>query len=396
MTTPVFLPCLGIVSPLGHGKRANANGLFAGSTTGIVRRTDLVPGEAAVVGAVPELPLPPFRASGRFRSPTHRLLEMAHGEIEGDVAAAIRRYGAARVAVVIGTSTSGIAAMDTALAARDAGGAWPDGFDWHVEELGGVAEYAAELAGARGLAFAVSTACSSSANALGSARRLIETGMADAVLVGGVDALSRMTVAGFRALQLTAPGPCRPLSVNRDGINVGEGAALFLMTAEPAPVSLRGVGASTDAYHISAPDPSGRGAIAAMAEALDEAGVAPQGLTYINLHGTGTALNDAMEAAAIGGLVGTGVPCGSTKGMTGHTLGAAGAIEAAFLWLALSREFGDERLPPHVWDDAPDPALPPLRLVRPGDRRPSGAACMLSNSFAFGGSNCALVLGTDD
>lgn len=395
MTMSVFLPCLGIVSPLGHGKRANASGMFAGSTAGIVRRLDLIPGETAFVGAVPAGPLPPSRAADRFRSPTHRLLEMAFGEIANDVAAAIRRYDAARVAVVIGTSTSGIAEMDLALAARDADGAWPTGFDWHVEELGSVAEYTAELAGARGPAFVISTACSSSANALASARNLIATGIADAVLVGGADALSRMTVAGFRSLQLTAPGPCRPLSVNRDGINVGEGAALFLMTAEPAAVSLRGVGASTDAYHISAPDPSGRGATTAMTEALAEAGVAPEALAYINLHGTGTALNDAMEAAAIGALVGAEVPCGSTKGMTGHTLGAAGAIEAAFLWLALSREFGGERLPPHVWDDAPDPALPPLRLVRPGDRRRPGPASMLSNSFAFGGSNCALVLGAD-
>lgn len=384
MSQPVFLSAMGIVSPLGRGKAATAAALFAGSREGLVRRDDLVPGETAVVGMVPGLtPL-------GFRSPTHQMLALAQAEIADAVAAARQRYGASRLAVVLGTSTSGLATVEEALAGHDKTGAWPPGFDWHTEELGNVAESLADLAGVRGPCFTVSTACSSSAKAMASARRLILSGLADAVLVGGADSLTRMTVAGFRALELTAPDRCRPFSANRDGINVGEGAALFLMTAEPAAVRLAGVGETTDAYHISAPDPEGHGGTAAMQAALAEAGIDAATLAYVNLHGTGTALNDAMEAGIVSRLVGTAVPCSSSKGMTGHTLGAAGAIEAAFLWLCLS---GDEdRLPPHAWDGVPDPDLPPLSFVAAGQRRKPGPASMLSNSFAFGGSNCALVL----
>lgn len=384
MRQPVYLPQMGIVSPLGQGKAATAAALFAGSTAGLVRRDDLIPGESAVVGAVTGL------TAGGHRSPTHHMLALAFGQIAEAVTAARARFGARRLAVVLGTSTSGLASVEAALRDRDRQGRWPEGFDWHTEELGNVAEDLADLAGITGPCFTVSTACSSSAKAMASARRLILSGHADAVLVGGADSLTRMTVAGFRALELTAPDRCRPFSANRDGINVGEGAALFLMTAEPAPVRLAGAGETTDAYHISAPDPEGHGGTAAMHAALAEAGLEPAALAYINLHGTGTALNDAMEAGIVSALAGTAVPCSSTKGMTGHTLGAAGAIEAAFLWLCLSG--AEDRLPPHAWDGVPDPALPPLSFVTQGQRRKSGPAAMLSNSFAFGGSNCALVL----
>jgi 3-oxoacyl-[acyl-carrier-protein] synthase-1 len=184
------------------------------------------------------------------------------------------------------------------------------------------------------------------------------------------------------------------MSANRDGVNIGEGAVAFLMTADASAVHLLGAGESSDAHHISAPDPSGAGALVAMRAALEQAATAPDAVAYVNLHGTATALNDAMEAKSVAALLGADVPCSSTKGMTGHLLGAAGALEAAFLWLSLEPRYAAGRLPPHLWDGVRDPEIAPIRLVAPGESAPfRERAVMLSNSFAFGGNNCSLVLG---
>jgi 3-oxoacyl-[acyl-carrier-protein] synthase-1 len=185
-----------------------------------------------------------------------------------------------------------------------------------------------------------------------------------------------------------------PSSGNRDGINIGEGAAAFLMTRETGPVNLRGVGETSDAYHISAPDPAGTGAIAAMRSAIEDAGLTPDDIAYVNLHGTGTVLNDVMESHAVDSLLPSDTPCSSTKALTGHLLGAAGAVEAAFLWLSLNGEFNPGQLPPHIWDGVVDPDIKPLNLVTPGSNfNLTPGTAMLTNSFAFGGSNAALVLG---
>jgi 3-oxoacyl-[acyl-carrier-protein] synthase-1 len=192
-------------------------------------------------------------------------------------------------------------------------------------------------------------------------------------------------------LEARSPEPCNPFSVNRRGITIGEGGAVFLMTPEPGGIALRGVGESSDAHHLSAPDPEGAGALAAMRLALDDAGLGAGDIGYVNLHGTATALNDAMESKAVHSLFGGQLPCSSTKAMTGHTLGAAGAIEAALVWLILSSDWNPERrVPVHIWDELPDPALPALALATAEHRLEKPA--VLSNSFAFGGSNCALVL----
>jgi 3-oxoacyl-[acyl-carrier-protein] synthase I len=223
---------------------------------------------------------------------------------------------------------------------------------------------------------------------------LIRVGFCDAALVGGADAICGLTLNGFHALQALSPRPCNPFSVNRRGTNIGEGAALFLLEPAHGAVALLGAGESSDAYHVSAPDPSGAGARLAMERALAAARLPAEAIGYVNLHGTATPLNDAMEGKAVAGLFGAATPCGSTKGMTGHTLGAAGAIEAAFLWLALDPAFGNGLLPPHVWDGMPDPDIPALGIVGLGARLPAGGRiAMLSNSFAFGGSNVSLVLG---
>jgi 3-oxoacyl-[acyl-carrier-protein] synthase-1 len=181
------------------------------------------------------------------------------------------------------------------------------------------------------------------------------------------------------------------MSHNRDGINMGEGAGLFVISREPAEIALTGWGESCDAYHFSAPDPQGIGAIQVMQAALHRAGLQPADIDYINLHGTATLQNDAMESLAVAEVFGLQTPCSSTKPLTGHALGAAGAIEAAICWQAL-RDGSDGALPPHWWDGVRDPALPPLTLVEPGSRIGRPLRRVLSNSFAFGGSNAALIL----
>jgi 3-oxoacyl-[acyl-carrier-protein] synthase-1 len=235
----------------------------------------------------------------------------------------------------------------------------------------------------------VSTACTSSAKAFSSARRLLSAGLCDAVLVGGVDTLCGLTLNGFGALESLSQGLCNPSSKNRDGINIGEGAALFLMSREPGPVAVLGIGESSDAYHISGPDPEGRGAELAMRQALMQAGVLQ--VDYLNLHGTATVQNDQMENTVVHRVLGSEVPCSSTKPLVGHMLGAAGATEAAFCWMLLT-ESKATPLPPHAWDGVADPALPQLMLSSKGDA-PRRCQVVASNSFAFGGNNACLVLG---
>jgi 3-oxoacyl-[acyl-carrier-protein] synthase-1 len=218
--------------------------------------------------------------------------------------------------------------------------------------------------------------------------------MADAAVVGGADTLCRMTLNGFRSLEALAKDRCNPFSAHRDGINIGEGAAAFLLEPEPGLIQMLGVGETSDAYHTTAPEPEGIGARDAMLQALADSGLEPDEIAYVNLHGTATPLNDAMESKAMAAVFGSQTPCSSTKGMSGHMLGATGGCEAAFLWLTLNPETNpDGLLPPHLWDGVRDPSLPSLNLIRHGTTvEPSPRLSMLSNTFGFGGSNVALIL----
>jgi len=366
----MYLPAMAVASSLGLGKRATADKLFAGHPIPIARIEGLPDGAA---------------------SRNNRLLAALLDQIAPEIATAKARYGAHRIAIVLGTSTSGIAEGEAAIAERLKTGIWPAAYRYSLQELGDPAAFAAGHLGLTGLAYVVATACSSSAKAFASARRLIRQGLADAAIVGGVDTLCGLTLAGFGALEARSAKPCNPFSVNRDGITIGEGGALFLMVPEPGGVALAGIGETSDAHHLSAPEPEGAGALAAMRAALGDADLTPDAVGYVNLHGTATRLNDAMESKAVHALFGGALPCSSTKAMTGHTLGAAGAIEAAFAWLTLSAEWNPaRRLPPHLWDGQRDPALPALTFATTDHRLEKAA--ILSNSFAFGGSNCALVL----
>ncbi|MDR2156126.1 MAG: beta-ketoacyl-ACP synthase [Burkholderiaceae bacterium] len=304
--------------------------------------------------------------------------------------AAIVRHGAERVALILGTSTSGILSAELAYRARDVHGALPAWFDYRASHnTASVVAFVRELLGLRGPAFAVSTACSSSAKAFAAAARLLATGMADAAIVGGVDSLCSTTLYGFTSLELTAPTPCRPCDANRQGLSIGEAAAFALLErAEDAAgaIVLSGWGESSDAHHMSAPHPQGLGSCAAMRQALARAALlAPRAIGYVNLHGTATRVNDSVEGAAVATVLGGEVPCSSTKGMTGHTLGAAGAVEAVICALALEHGL----LPASVGTRQPDSALG-LSIVMTPQPAP-GLRHALSNSFGFGGSNCSLV-----
>lgn len=393
MRDRLYLPAMAVASCLGLGKAATIGPLLAGSRQGLRLRDGFLPDRAVPVGCLgDDLPPLPVALTG-WDCRNNRVLAALAAEIQGDIAAAIARFGRNRIAVVLGTSTSGIAEGEAAIAHHLATGQWPDGFHYRQQETGSGATFLAHLLGLEGPAYVVATACSSSAKALASARRLIRAGICDAAVVGGADTLCRMTLAGFSSLEALSPEPCNPFSAHRSGITIGEGGALFLLSPDPAELALAGLGETSDAHHVSAPDPSGAGALAAMIAALADAGLSAGDVDYVNLHGTATALNDAMESKAVAALFESPVACSSTKSMTGHTLGAAGAVEAAFLWLTLSRTWNPGGLiPPHLWDGIADPALPVLALAEPGTRLANGErAAGLSNSFAFGGSNCCLV-----
>jgi 3-oxoacyl-[acyl-carrier-protein] synthase-1 len=305
---------------------------------------------------------------------------------------AVARYGRDRVGVFLGTSTAGILQTELAYRRRDQGsGALPDDFHYRsTHNAFSLAEFTRDYFGLTGMAMAISTACSSSAKVFGAAARQLAVGSIDAAIVGGVDSLCLTTLYGFASLQLTSALPCRPYDVARNGISIGEGAAFALLERADAPahgsVLLLGVGESSDAYHMSAPHPQGLGARMAMEAALHSAGLSANDIDYINLHGTATPANDAAEGLAVAALFGDRVPCNSTKGATGHTLGAAGAVEALICALALR----DGRLPDSPGTNALDPGIP-IRYQRYGG--PAHLRRALSNSFGFGGSNCSLVFG---
>jgi 3-oxoacyl-[acyl-carrier-protein] synthase-1 len=228
-------------------------------------------------------------------------------------------------------------------------------------------------------------------------RRLIRTGLADAVLAGGADSLCKLTVNGFQALSAQSAGLCNPFSRNRDGTMMGEGAAIFLMEKRQSELALLGTGASTDAYSMTAPEPEGKEVETAIRRALDDAGQTPDAIDYVQLHGTGTPQNDAMESKVIGRVFGSHIPCSSSKGQIGHTLGVAGTMGAAHCWLAAHSDNRDRRLPPHIWDGEADPDLMSENLVSVGERLTESAqGIFMSNAIAFGGNNTALIVGSPD
>ncbi|RYF92582.1 MAG: beta-ketoacyl-ACP synthase [Caulobacteraceae bacterium] len=377
-----------VACALGANRAEVAANLFSAAPPTVAGRWRLADGRDVPVGALPfELPSTDL-GQQPIRSRTNRMLGHVLKDIGPAVAAAIDRYGAARVGVVLGTSTSGVDESLHALRGHLAGQAWPEGYHFDVQELNDPVAAAQALTGATGPAYAVSTACTSGAKAIAAGARLIAADLCDAVLCGGLDTLCDLTLNGFGALEALSPELTNPFSLNRKGINIGEGAGLFLLTVDEAAVRVAGWGETSDAHHISAPDPTGAGGEAAARKALAMAGLDSSDIGYVHLHGTGTELNDRMEAGVINRVFGVHTPVSSTKPLTGHTLGAAGAVQASFCLLAF--EHGGA-LPPHIWDGEADPELAPVRLAAPGDRA-SGLRHALSASYAFGGNNAAVIL----
>jgi 3-oxoacyl-[acyl-carrier-protein] synthase I len=343
------------------------------------------------IAGLDETCLPPGLARFDCRNNRAAELGLAHDGFAPAVAGAAKRVGRERVGVFIGTSTAGILQTELAYRRRDADdGSLPPDFDYRcTHNTFSAAEYVRERLGLAGPCAAISTACSSSAKAFASASRLMEVGLIDAAVVGGVDTLCLTTLYGFNSLELLSRGPCRPYDAQRDGISIGEAAAFFLLEhdgGDADSIALLGAGESCDAYHMSAPHPEGRGARGAMETALASARLHSDDIDYVNLHGTGTPSNDASEDQAVHGLFGDSIPVNSTKGMTGHTLGAAGAVEAIVSVLALE----EGRIPGSPGTRTLDPLLH-ARYQIAGMRR--GLRRVLSNSFGFGGSNCSLVFG---
>lgn len=304
--------------------------------------------------------------------------------------AALQRYGAERVAVVLGTSTASIGATEEAYRGLDADGAFAAPYrDFLLHTPHSLVAFVQQVLGARGPACTVATACSSSAKVFAQAERLIRLGWADAVVVGGVDTLCDSVLFGFNALQLVSAQPCRPFDAQRNGISIGEGAGFALLeraAVDAAAPQLRGWGESSDAHHMSSPHPQGEGARLAIADALARASLDAAAIDYINLHGTATPANDAVEAAVVAELFPATARASSTKGWTGHTLGAAGIVEAVACLLALQQGF----VPGTLNCSEPDANCGPQLALDNEDRAPQLA---LSSSFGFGGNNAVLIFG---
>ena len=340
----------------------------------------------AVCGALPEaLPALPH-ALQAFDTRQARLLQAVIQGLEGPLQAARQRWGADRIGVALGTSTAGIAQTELAYESFKRLGRPPENYQFvHQHPPDAMLRFLAATHGFAGPAVVVSTACSSSVKVFGVARRWLELDLCDAVLIGGIDTLCQLTLRGFKSLDLLSAQPCQPFSASRAGLNLGEGGALLLLEREGnGPARLLGVGETSDAYHMTAPHPDGIGAIAAMGDALQQAGLAADQVDHINAHGTGSQLNDAVEGLAIAQLFGDHVPVSATKGYTGHLLGAAGATEAAFAVASIEHGF----IPASLGSAPQDPTLGIQISHHPVDRP---VHVVLSNSFAFGGNNVSVV-----
>ena len=391
--THIYLNSLGVINAIGNDKATVAKSLI-NNNTGLITPAKLISGMQTYTGAINDslLPLIPNNIA-RYNCRNNQILLHACLQIISDIDKAIKTYGTDRVAVVLGTSTSGIDNAEHAMKIKDKTGDFPSSFNYKQQETAGISEFVQSYFNLKNVAYTISTACSSSAKALISADRLLKQNICDAVIVGGCDTLCELTLNGFDCLGAVSQNICKPFHNNRDGINIGEGAAVFIMSREPSEIEFMGGGESSDGHHITAPDPSGNGAAAAMKQALAKANLEPSQIGYLNLHGTATKLNDSMETNAVAQVfkkTAKQLPCTSTKSLTGHTLGAAGSTEAALCWLLLSDKYN------------PDNKLPKQSISKHEIITEIGIITsdisydkpyFMSNSFAFGGNNVSVILG---
>lgn len=338
-----------------------------------------------------ELPkLPTYLKEYHCRN--NQVLALCLNQLKSQIDELIVRYGNTRIGVVMGTSTAGIDLGEQAIQHFQQTGTMDPDYHYRCQELGSTSGFVAKYLAINGPHLSISTACSSSGRAFLSAQRMLCSQLVDAVIVGGVDTLCHLTVNGFSSLASLSAQPNAPFAQQRKGINIGEAGAVFILTKEKSALMLAGVGESSDAYHISAPEPQGLGAERAMRSALEAAQLAPEDIGYLNLHGTATPLNDQMESLAVARVFGQ-VPCSSTKSLTGHTLGAAGATEAAISCLLLEKcgQNSTNFLPMQTSKASTlDDTLPEIGLITQPNQKLLSPAIM-SNSFAFGGNNVSVI-----
>lgn len=394
--SPLIITASSMVNALGHGKKATLDALQQ-KRSGLVASKNL---EFSTwlghVEGVDDYALEESLTKFNCRNNQLAKLTLDTDNFRNAVNKAIDKYGADRIGVFLGSSTSGSEETEKAYQNRDENGDLPVTFDMaHTNNLSSLLDYTQQSLGLIGIGQVISTACSSSAKVFAAAHRHIETGFCDAAIVGGIDTLTQISLYGFNSLQLTSSEPCRPCDEKRDGISIGEAGGFALLESENlansiSGVVLKGYGESSDAYHMSTPHPEGRGAARAIENALDSAGLSATDIDYINLHGTATPSNDAAEDKALTSVFGTDTPCSSTKGWTGHTLGAAGITEALICMLVLENQF----LPVTLNLTMPDPSLNSMILLENSKLKPAGEIkYVVSNSFGFGGSNCSLIFG---
>ncbi len=370
----IVLTNMALICALGESNEKIVANATQNPLKGMVKLTNFAPDKETIFGQVSsELPQADIRANALILKALETLK--------------VPDYPADRIGVVLGSSNTGIEEAQNNINEWLEVGKAPKAFSFDQLKLGTPALFLKNKLGIQGPAFTISTACSSSAKAFVSARRLIENDICDCVIVGGVDSKCTFAINGFEALEALSHTQTNPMSQNRQGINLGEGVALFVMEKDKDGIELKGVGETSDAYHLTAPDPTGAGAIEAMTLALKQAHLTPTDIDYINLHGTGTGHNDAMEASAVWQVFKDAPYCSSTKPMTGHTLGASGAIELALCYLMLQNDV----IFPHVFDGQKDEALKPIKVALKPEKKT--IKNILSNSFAFGGSNVSVIIG---
>ena len=386
----IYCHGLGLVNALGADNTAIQTSL-ANNRSGLKSDCSwLANGQTTFLGTVdatlPEIP----QNFSRHHSRNNQLLLAALAQIRPQLDQLIARYGKQRIAIIMGTSTSGIHEGELAIKHYIKHQQKLEHYDYQQQQLADPSQFLADYLGLTGPTYTISTACSSSARAIISGACLLESGLADVALVGGADSLCKMAINGFHALEAISDELCAPFSQHRKGINIGEAAGLMLLSKEPEQITLMGWGASSDAWHMSAPHPEGEGAENAMKAALTKAGLKPEEVGYINLHGTATKLNDSAEAKAVYRVFADKVPCSSSKHLTGHTLGAAGITEAGLAVLMLQHNLS---LPVQVFsqNNQQDNSLDAIHLVTEPEHL--SQATILSNAFAFGGNNACLIFG---
>ena len=342
------------------------------------------------VDGVEETQLPDFLSSYHCRNNQLAWLALQQDGFVEKVAEAVARHGALRVGLFLGTSTSGIAETEHAYLQSVPDQDLPDEFNYQTtQNIFSVGDFVAQALKLRGPVQVISTACSSSAKVFAAAWRHMQVGLCDAAVVGGVDSLCQMTLYGFNSLQLVSSSPCRPADQDRNGLSIGEAAGFALVEWQQPDhrgCILKGYGESSDAHHMSSPHPEGLGAAAAMHKALQHASLSPEDIDYVNLHGTATPVNDLSEDRGLMRVFGKNFPCSSTKGFTGHTLGAAGIVEAVFCCLALEEQY----LPPSLNTQTVDEQIVANILLQ---GQSADLQQVMSNSFGFGGSNASLIFG---